>query len=235
MKIQKKLLGTLLAATMTMSLAVPAMAADPTEAEKKANADTIISIFNTTVDPTNVSFEVPLYVTMAAVTNKADVVVPDNYGIKNTSTEEVPNGIAVTAMSFSKLEGSTFETVATNSVNANNQIYLTIGNVVMPAMDAPGTKAVDLKTGADMGESAFYNTGTSKFTKIDSGETLALPLKGVVQSAERTDGDTVAQFKVTYVVSALDAAGDPIGAPYIGNDSEAAGLGKWNDGAGTWQ
>lgn len=233
MKIQKKLLGTLLAATMTMSLAVPAMAADPTAEEKKANADTIISIFNTTVDPTNVSFEVPLYVTMAAVSNKADVVVPDNYGIKNTSTEEVTHGIAVTAMSFTKLEGSDFSTVDTSTVTDNSHIYLTIGNVVMPAMTQPGTKAVDIKTGANMGESAFYKTG--KYTAIGSNETLQLDLAGKVNQAVRTDKKAVAQFKVTYVVSALDSNGNPIGAPYVGNDSEAAGLGKWSDSADTWE
>lgn len=229
MKMQKKMLATLLAATMTMSLVVPAMAANPTDAEKKANADTVISIYNTTVDPTNVSFEVPLYVTMAVVDQKAQVVVPDNYGIKNTSeTEKVPNGIAVTAMAFTKLADSTFKTVETGTVGAADEIYLTIGGVAMPALDAAGSKAVDIKTDG----SAFYDKTKGKFTAINAGYTLPLPLTGTVTESERSNSTAVAQFKVTYVVSALDEYGKPIGAPYVGNDSEAAGLGVWNDG--TW-
>lgn len=231
MKMQKKMLATLLAATMTMSLVVPAMAANPTDAEKKANADTVISIYKTEVDPTNVSFEVPLYVTMAVVDKKAQVVVPDNYGIKNTSkTEDVTHGIAVTAMSFTKLEGSTFKTVETSAVDADDEIYLTIGGVAMPAMNAAGTSAVDIKTAG----SAFYSEG-GKFTEIDAGYTLPLPLAGTVTESERSNSAAVAQFKVTYVVSALDEHGNPIGAPYIGNDSEAAGLGKWSDETSTWE
>lgn len=232
---KKKLLSAVLAATTVMGLAVPAMAADPTANEIEANADTTIAIFNTTVDPTNVSFEVPLYVTLAAVTNKPDVVVPDNYGITNTSDGgDVPNGIGVTAMSFSKLTGSTFNTTQDSTVASLTDIRLSIGNVLMPVMNAPGTKAVDFtKKDNTGGEVAFITS--NKPTKIDAGKTLELPIKGLVQNAARSDQNAVAQFKVTYVISALNAAGDPIGAIYAGNDSEAAGLGKWNDMTATWE
>ena len=232
---KKKLLSAALAVTTVMGLAVPAMAADPTEKEIEANSDTTIAIFETEIDPTNVSFEVPLYVTLAAVNNQTNVVVPDNYGITNTSDGgEVTHGIGVTAMEFTKLEGSTFSTVQESSVTSQYNIRLSIGNVLMPAMSAAGTKAVDFSKKDDDGSEVAFITST-KPTKIEAGKTLDLPIKGTVQSATRTSGDAVAQFKVTYIVSALDAAGDPIGAPYAGNDSEAAGLGKWDDGAMDWQ
>lgn len=234
---KKKLLSAVLAVATVMGLAVPALAADPTPDEIEANADTTIAIFNTEIDPTNVSFEVPLYVTMAAVTNKVDVVVPDNYGITNTSDGgEVPYGIGVTAMAFTKLKDSTFNTThtASGSILSLTDIRLSIGNVLMPEMSAPGTKVVDFtKKDETMSEVAFITS--NKPTKIEAGKTLELPLKGAVQSATRTNDDTVAQFKVSYVISALDTNGDPIGAIYAGNDSEAAGLGKWNDGSGTWE
>lgn len=236
---KKKLLSAVLAVATVMGLAIPAMAADPTATEIEANADTTIAIFDTEIDPTNVSFEVPLYVTMAAVTSKVDVVVPDNYGITNTSdVGDVPYGIGVTAMSFTKLKDSTFNTThtASGSIQSLTDIRLSIGNVLMPVMTTPGTKVVDFTKKDDtLGDVAFIDKGTSKPAKIEAGKTLELPLKGAVQSATRTNGDTVAQFKVSYVISALDNKGDPIGAIYAGNDSEAAGLGKWNDGSGTWE
>lgn len=222
MKFSKKAATLALAMTMLAS-ATTAFAATgedlggntPGEAERKGNGHTTISIMTAASAMENVSFEVPLYATMAVIKNQAKVETPTNYQIKNTANAG-GRPIGVTAVNFAKLAATGFNTVAANPTAATD-ILLTIGGATMPALSVQGNANAVL-TG-----SAFVDTGKPKSIAADS--TLALPIAGTVASAERTDGGAVAQFKVVYTVSALDAAGNPMGSVYAGDDSFRAGLG----------
>lgn len=264
----KKFLSGALAAALALSLTTPALAAgsgrwdDPANPvdrvyenydsvgknEWDANHDTIISIFETDVRVDQLSFEVPLYVTMAVVDNQNKVVTPDNYRIYNTTRVDPDNyqtawDIGITGVSFTKLPGSTYKTIdnaTTFDAGKKDEIKLSIGGVWMPALGSAATATVDLTNAANYDgtvNTPLYNQADGKPTPIKGGQFLALPINGEVRPDTRTASAAAAQFKVTYMVSALDKnTGKPIGNPYAGNHSDLnnAGLGTWNDQTHTW-
>lgn len=245
----KKFLSGALAAALALSLTTPALAAGyppplQGDAEQVAQSDTTIAIFESKADITQLSFEVPLYVTMAVVDQKAQVVTPDNYGIFNTSGGKNPTDfdIGIIGVSFTKLVGSTYNTVGSGAVGNDTDIKLSIGGVWMPALNAEGAAA-----DVNLGDTASYDTtvaaadalynpnaaGGAKPTAIAPNTFFKLPIKGTVQAATRDNKAAVAQFKVNYTVAALDDQGNPIGAVYTGNNSVDAGLGQWT-GPNVW-
>lgn len=242
----KKFLSGALAAALALSLTTPALAAGyppPLEGDREqvAQSDTTISIFESKADITQLSFEVPLYVTMAVVDQKTQVVTPDNYGIFNTSGDGAGNAakfdIGVIGVSFTKLPGSTYNTTGSTAPATATDIKLSIGGVWMPALNAAGALDVDLGdtasyTGAT-GVTALYQQGAGKPEPISPNTFFKLPITGEVTAAQRNNNAAVAQFKVNYTVAALDDDGNPIGAVYTGNNSVDAGLGQWT-GPNQW-
>lgn len=232
----KRMKATTLATILALSLSAPVLAAGPApgsgggtppgEDEIKANADTTISIFSTASSQANMSYTVPLYVTMAIANQDAVVKVPTNYGITNTTKNDdagkQPN-IAVTNMSFEKIKADGFNTVAADPADANG-ILLKIGHETMPALSAKG-----LQTMVPSGD--ILVTG-GKPTPIGALETnkgyLDLPIQGTVQKTTRTDSATAAQFRLKYTVSLINDKGEALGAVYAGDDHTAAGLPDWH-------
>lgn len=223
----RRLIGTGLSLALAFSLAASALAAGGPlpPGTHTTEGDSTISIMTAAVDPKNVSFTVPLYVTLAVVSSEAAVSVPTNYQITNTSNGGTPSAdykIGVTAMSFEKLAGSGFNTVVnpgqTQAVTGDNNIYLTIGGLDMPARTSAGTDTLTLTAVSAFGDPAAP-------TAIDVNGTLALPITGQVAPSVRTGAATAAQFRVRYTISLLSGGTTPLGLVYAGNDSNAAGLG----------
>lgn len=236
----KSMKATTLAAVLALSMSASALAAPhnsdgsagtttpgtrPGPNEITANADTTISILTTASTQPNISYTVPLYVTMAVINGKEDVAVPDNYIITNTTPKdgETQPAIGVTNMSFEKLAGSTFNTVeSATTVGTNaNSIYLKIGEESMPALSAAGI-------------SSFKPTGSVFVTENKPTRLLGptkLNIVGKVANTTRTDEATAAQFRLKYTVSLLTAGGQALGAVYAGDDSTSAGLQQWIDDA----
>lgn len=243
----KSMKATTLAAVLALSMSASALAAPhnsdgsagttvpgtrPGPNEITTNADTTISILTTKSTQPNISYTVPLYVTMAVV-NQDDVVkVPTNYKITNTTPLDngVQPSVGVTNMSFEKLNDTGFKTVdaaADLGADANN-IYLTIGGAKMPKLSAKGIKPVPL-TG-----SVFVNDNNKPRPLGEADLNKDLTITGKVVKTDRDDGATTAQFRLKYTVSLLNATGDALGAVYAGDDSTAAGLQEWiNDAAPT--
>lgn len=177
----------------------------------------------------NVSFEVPLYVTTAAIGGQTALATPKTYDIKNNGTR----GIVVTRMQIEKLAGSTWSTVEEdNQVDDDKKVKLAIGGLTMPATKGDGVK-VDAKLAVDGTENAFTkNTGykviekdhktlsTSK-ANVGAAETMVNKKEGdantniglaiagkVAQADNRASKGAASQFKVTYVVSAITKNAD---------------------------
>ncbi len=208
--------------------------------DKAEFGHTTFSVIEAKQNPNNVSFEVPLYVTMAAIDGETDLIVPENYSITNTSAKLVGAGgvnelnsadafdIAVIKMDFSKLAGSTYNTVA--SGGGAKGMVLTVGGATMPALSEAGTESVDLKSAANK-----FHDG-SKFVAIPAIDKtvdnvtitpeLVLPIVATLGApAEITENaGAAAQFKITYTVSALDGDGNLMGSVYAGDDKALAGL-----------
>lgn len=214
--------------------------------EQTRYGHTTFSLIEAKQDPSNISFSVPLYVTMAVTKNAADAAVPSNYFIANTSkfsgvtpAGETPFDIAVVRMRFTKLEGSTYSTVAGPEVSGEGNILFQIGRVTMPALSEAGTRDVALRTENSqfLEDSSPGGCAASNWKKIPAepggdalnpANVLALDLLGkVAADPNLSDHAAAAQFRVQYTVSALDDKGEPLGRVYKGDDSVAAGLGEF--------
>lgn len=238
MKKRKKLVAAVLAA-LVVSQSMTALA-NPSDNNPKGDEHTTIGIMEAETEVGQASFEVPLYVTTAAISGKEALMCPEGYDIKNTSKGNDAHNIGVLSVSVERI--GTWNTVK-DAPNANNEVKLTIGGLVLPAVDdATPKQTVDIIKNADAHTSVFYGktaNKTDKVTAIEKGKTLSeanggvaptatgykgLAITGTVQNTTRNNKKAAAQFRVTYVVSALDDNGDPIGNTYVGDDKTAAGL-----------
>lgn len=237
----KRLKVTTLAAALALSMSAPSMAGVPAPGsgggvpaltdEIAANSDTTVSILQSSVKNPNISYTVPLYVTMAVIANDSNVKTPDNYIISNTTEPETPGDpssrppIGVTNMSIEKLSSATYSTVDNAAVveaGDATSIFLQIGGEDMPATaEADKVYAVNLKgtTLTTMKESTRVPAPIASQKKLD--------ITGKVKSMARTDTKAAAQFRIKYTVSLLDASGQALGAVYAGDDRTAAGLPAW--------
>ena len=250
---KKKVLTSLVLGTaMVSQVAVPVFAKTQTNQtpnedttapnEWKADSHTTIGISEISagdaaedgVDKTqNVSFEVPLYVTTAAIAGKEDLKTPTEYDITNSGNR----GIVVTAMQIEKL--GTWNTVSAAPAT-DKEVKLSIGGREMPATNDQNKKvAVEI---LKQGNNSAFNTDmkynvikkqdaqtkengslakadankgkdATVINKDNNGHVLGLNISGKIKNdtARKTKGAT-AQFKVTYTVSAItkdkDTAGD---------------------------
>ena len=201
----------------------------PPAAERAANGDTTIGIMQTNLDPQTVAFEVPLYVTVAAVNGQTELRCPTNYGITNTS-QEVDGAyfkLAVTRLTLQTVANHTWE-IVDGTPTQNKQLALQIGGLSMPATNGAATGAVhivDIKNK----DNTFYNLTARKFTLIDKTGPLMIPVAGQVAGSTRGDVAAAPQFRLKYTVSPVTEDGALLGQIYVGDDSVAAGFGVWNE------
>lgn len=238
MKKRKKLVAAVLAA-LVVSQSMTALA-NPSDNNPKGDEHTTIGIMEATTEVGQASFEVPLYVTTAAISGQDKLMCPEGYDIKNTSKGKDAHAIGVLSVSVERI--GTWNTVK-GTPNTNNEVRLIIGDLVLPAVDnRTKKKTVDIINDTEAHASVFYGKTAGKDTKvtaIEKDKTLSeaaggpavtdatytgLDITGTVQNVVRTNKKAAAQFRVTYVVSALDDNGDPIGNTYVGDNKTAAGL-----------
>lgn len=236
----KRLKVTTLAAALALSISAPSMAGipapgsgggnPPSTDEIAANSDTTVSILQSSVKNPNISYTVPLYVTMAVIANQAEVKTPDNYIISNTTEPETAGDfssrpkIGVTNMSIQKLTGATYSTVdnAAAAGTDASSIFLQIGGEDMPA-----TAAVDTVYPVTLKGSTLTTVSGGKTVPAPITSQKKLEIKGTVKSMARDDTKAAAQFRIKYTVSLLTDSGQALGAVYAGDDRTAAGLPEW--------
>ena len=201
---KKKVLTSLaLGTAMVSQVAMPVFAAPQTNETPNVNADAHTTIGILESDETdesrlNISFEVPLYVTTAALSQKDALTTPKTYDIKNTGK----NTIVVTGMNFEKIsKADQWQTVDQGQVTGDGvekKVALKIGGVNMPAVSKQGEKkVVNFKNDTN----AFYST--TKYNVITSESSLAasptnenslgletgktgLKIEGTIKSMDRT-------------------------------------------------
>ena len=241
---KKKVLTSLVLGTaMVSQVAVPVFAKEQTNQtpeqdttapnEWKADSHTTIGISEVSEDDANgldkslnVSFEVPLYVTTAAVGNEETLRTPTEYDIKNNGNR----GIVVTAMQIEKLGDWDTVTVAEAAqVTEDKKVELTIGGRKMPATTKKNEKVdvtilkqgdnsvfnkdekyvVIKKTGGTLAKAPANLGKNTAINKDDKDNILGLNITGKIKGdADRTTKKAAAQFKVTYTVSAITATAD---------------------------
>ena len=220
-------------AVMVASQGIPVLA-KPATNNPTGDQHTTIGIMEADKDISNTSFEVPLYITTAAISGQTNLLCPTGYDIKNSAQDGSPD-IGVVSMTVQRVgQWNTVDTAPT--VGKKQDVKLTIGDFTLPSVNAgqPQNTVVfsERKTNCD-----FYKN--DKLTAIPAGKTLSqvtrgkapaeegytgLPITGTVSSDTRTNKKATAQFRITYIVSTLDGTGAPIGSTYVGDSKAASGM-----------
>lgn len=235
---KKKIMAAMLAA-LVLSQGMTAFA-NPSNNNPTGGEHTTIGIMESTTNVGQASFEVPLYVITAAIKDQTKLVCPDGYDIKNTAGLNNGNSIGVLSVTVDRLSGATWNTVQDAAPTGEKDVKLTIGDLTLPTVNQTTTSAtINIKNTAAAHTSAFYDNDNSRVRLIGSGKTLSeaaggvaetnptykgLGITGVIATKNRADTEAVAQFRIRYVISVFDNAGNAIGSTYVGDDRTAAGF-----------
>lgn len=239
MKKRNFLTTAALAALVAAQMAMPIMAAPATN-QIPAGSDqhtTIGIVEASSVSAAQASFDVPLYLVVAAVSGQGNIQAPTNYKISNKAATG-GKSIGVTKMQIENLGEYNANSLATSAwaivdgnngsptINNQRQIALQLGSLWMPSTV---DKAKNEKVAVTFGANTFFqgtddNSGKATYKPIEAGKDMDIPVNGQVQNTTRTDGKATSQFKVTYTVSPLDDNNQPLSAIYVGDDKKDAGL-----------
>lgn len=225
---KKKIMAAMLAA-LVLSQGMTAFA-NPSNNNPTGEEHTTIGIMESTTNVGQASFEVPLYVTTAAISDSDQLICPDGYDITNTAGTNGNRPIGVVSVSVEKLGDWN---LVTTTPNDQYDVKMTIGDLTLPEVKTKNNvKTVDIATAGQ--DSVFYDKGKSKLQAIPSGQTLSqaagvrggkgIGITGQVKSMTRSNKKAAAQFRISYVISALDDAGNAIGSTYVGDNKAAAGF-----------
>ena len=184
----------LAAMIMVSGLSIPASAADidiKSENNGGTNNDTKVFIGVSKEIPTNVSFEVPLYYTMAVTASKEDgknnqVLLPEGYYIENRTEIKDADGnvtglqpLAVSKMRVQGLENGVWDLVDNISdpgTEDKREMEVSIGGVKLPALKAGAIRTIvdaDLKQPGSQfmkekdGEWVFQTIGDIRWNPYD--------------------------------------------------------------------
>lgn len=188
---------------------------------------TAVGVQTVDLDPDNLSFTVPLYLTVAAASDSAgapNVIAPDGYLMRNTtgsaSGGQYP-GIVVSKVDVQGVKGGTWSLSA--SPASGKEIRLSIGGLVLPDVTAGNTAPVSVETKGST-DNSFYDSAAGQYLPIPGGpgaDALVLPIVGSLPpDFVPADERAAAQFKIKYTVSLLDGSGNPVGISYEGPAKE---------------
>ena len=242
MKKKKLAASLLLAGALAAQAGMPALAAYNADNNPYGDQHTTFGVKETdeTEVKNQISFQIPLYVTMVAVKSKeSDTVgkmaVPTNYIIKNTGNGDTT--IGVTKVTAEHL-GSKWSVVdSTQQTDTDTKMHFSIGglDVARKLEEQAGnytfstsnlenegdTNVLFDVTDSTKRDKVLEAAKTTEFVKVGAdgnkiyplakNEENKLTLKADTKvNKNRTASDTVAVFKVVYTVSALGTDGNPI-------------------------
>ena len=241
MKKKKLAASVFLAGALAAQAAMPSLAAYTADNNPYSDQHTTFGVRETTETElkNQISFQVPLYVTVVAINNKnsGKMAVPTNYMIKNTGNGDTT--IGVTKVTAEHL-GSAWSVVDNTVTPTDNTMHFNLGGLDIAqklakktdnsgdyefansALTKVGDKNVlfdatneaDRQKILDLASSTQFvkenAQNVNKVYPLAKDEENNLTLSAETLAKERTmKKDTVAVFKVVYTVSALDGNGDP--------------------------
>lgn len=225
-----------LAAALAAQMAMPILAASANNQPTGDQHTTIGIVEASSKSAAQASFDIPMYLVVAAVNDESVIEKPTNYGITNTATDKDANPIGVTKMQIENLaeydandlDNSGWVSVGENGTLDNKRkIKLQLGSLFMPDTSSAGKGVkvdVPIETGSTF-RAEDDASGEKVYKPIKVGEFLNLAVNGSVEKTVRTDGKATSQFKVTYTVSPLDkTTNKPLSAVYVGDVKADAGL-----------
>ena len=253
MRKNNMLASAVLTTMAVMQLAMPVMAAQTnnsmekldntdavyTEKDLVANGHTTFGVFESgsKVSDKQVSFEVPLYVTMAATTGTDKMTLPKegSYYIENTVDDAANNPIGVVGLEVKAVEGSKWNVVGFTSTpvektdmtfklggypfDSQSEVFYTRdkwNDTTTYPKNANKTTFVDPMGGK--------GDKDGKFGLIPITGKLVIPMESKIKSeTNRADSQTTGVFKVVYTVAMVDpATNQPMASTYVGDSQQEA-------------
>ncbi len=212
------------------------------KAADDGNGKTKVNLGVTEVKNSTVSYEVPLYCTLAIVEEKGKntVFTPSNYDIKNTA-ENKEKKLAVTGLAVSSVKGGQWKLGTEEEINKLTQAgsgekimslvvgevdlkkFGTVGNLVKLGELGNSDKLTIVDLTAKNNAFCKYDKTNETFVYSVIGKDLTnISLSGnVSQSYKVTTKRATAQFRLYYTVSVLNDNGNVIGGwSYKGPDKD---------------
>lgn len=191
------------------------------------------------------SFEVPLYVTMAAIDKDNAgsfptdcLVTPAGYDVKNSATKD-GSYIAVQSFDVEMYQDATWKIIDNNSVPiGSKEMTFSIGTVNLSPQEKGTTKTYGTKdvTNKDVAlTEGTFAAANGALKELNAQEYLStgtqnpgkgIVLAGKIAEANRTNNGagTAAQFRVIYHMVPTDGAGNiKTAATYVGDNKKDAG------------
>ena len=221
MKLKNRIKYAGMAAALALSLTMPTFAAagvtenknPPYDYKQSAKgSDTIISVYETTVNTGNLSVEVPLYLTLAVVKeggNDPELVTPGNYYIKNTSkagngVDDADYAIGITGVHIDSMSGG-WELINYGSTPSGDNKIMTLNftgtpwekdgaggwqaagaasTFGFPAVATGQSFSIDTFTkGTNLFSTGTAHNGKNTYCPIPPSEALAIDIDGEVPTA----------------------------------------------------
>ncbi|MEG0893201.1 MAG: hypothetical protein RSB78_00395 [Oscillospiraceae bacterium] len=226
----KKTISFILVLVLAIGMALPAFATG------KGGSQTTVGVQVYDYDPTDltgsVSFEVPLYVTLAVTKSGATgskVIVPDGtramaYGIKNT-TALGGTDIAVSELTVAQTAtaGWTLSSAAPSGKNVLQMKLGTLGTTQITLPDLITTAPVKV------GDAGFISSTATAATNgiIKPQDTLLLPIAAAIDTTQTYNKEAAAaQFVLKYTLKPV------LGGVYLTKDSVTTYIGNVQADAG---
>lgn len=202
-----------------------------TDQQLKQDGHTLFSVFESKTDVADqVSFTVPLYVTMAAVQGQKEMKVPTGYYIENTSKDVAK--IGVTKVDVTALGWDIVASADAIAAAPNKQTTMTFELTNADKTKKLAFKALNKKESKTMTDykdetvsNLFITAGdtTDKNTINPIEKKLDLGMRADIDAtATREDTATVGAFKVVYSISALTDDNKPKANTYVGDNKTEA-------------
>lgn len=224
----RRLLGAVLALGLAAAVSGGVLAVPPPSSISLQPGKTAVGVQTVDMDPENLSFTVPLYLTVAAASDSrgnSSVITPKGYLMRNT-TGSTPDGqypgIVVTKLDVQGVRGGTWSLSA--SPGSGKEIRLSVGGLVLPDVNAGDKTPVSVETKDS--SNSFFDSGSGGYLPIPGGpgaDALVLPVEGSLPPGfVPGEEQAAAQFRIKYTVSLLDSQGKPVGISYEGPAREDA-------------
>ena len=248
---KKKMLASAVLTTMAvMQLAMPVMAAQTnngmekldkdtdvyTQKELTANGHTTFGVFESAdkVSDKQVSFEVPLYVTMAAEKGKTAMTLPkaDSYYIENTVEDAAKNPIGVVGLEVKEVEGNKWQIVGAGTAAKQYDMSFKLGGYTFDKINEVFYSMKDWKTATkNAAKTTFVDPQGGKGTTYKdqpglipiTGKTT-IPMESTIANIDnRQNSQTAGVFKVVYTVAMVDPdTNQPMASTYVGDSKVGA-------------
>ena len=196
---------------------------------------TMFNVFESAsrVSRAQITFEVPLYVTMAAVNGATEMVVPnaEEYYIRNHSGNDENGERQAIGICGIKVEVGDLWSIK-ETPKTKYEMSFALGGYAFENLEKKEKKTLFDRTDWDKKlteTNSFFlkaadnaASGNTKPGLVRITDKLELPMMSTIAKTERRNSSTAVAFRVIYTLCAVDEQGQPMPSTYVGNNRDEA-------------